>query len=114
MRLSYQIPLLTGITLILTIGVNIFAFRYFVSDLFPEYLSQISLGETDNPNPGKIEALLKVGKLDTGAQDDYKKVLNELSNLSTSLQNIAENPKLYISTSGAEISDGGFSILLQS
>lgn len=114
MRLSYQIPLLTGITLILTIGVNIFAFRYFVSDLFPEYLSQISLGETDNPNPEKIEALLKVGKLDTGAQDDYKKVLNELSNLSTSLQNIAENPKLYISTSGAEISDGGFSILLQS
>lgn len=74
-------------------------------------MGQVSQNDASNPNPEHIEALLKIGQLDSGAQDDYKKVLSELSNLSTSLKNIADNPNLYISTGGQDVSDQSFSIV---
>lgn len=117
MRLSYQIPFLTGVTLILTVFVNIFAFQYFIGSLLPQYIAESSLSvDIPSPNPGYLDALVKIGQLDNETQDDYKKIINELSNLSTSLKNIAENPKLYISTgsSNSDISAGAFTIAVTS
>jgi signal transduction histidine kinase len=112
LRLSYQIPLLTWLTLIFTIFVNIFAFQYFINALLPEYLSQVYPTEEGATEPENIETLIKIGELDSDAQDDYKVIINELSNLSTSLKNIADNPDLYISTSEhtLEVGPWGFSI----
>lgn len=91
--------------------MNVFAFQYFTSVLFPEYMSQVSQNDESNQNPEHIEALLKIGQLDSGTQDDYQKVLSELSNLSISLKNIADNPNLYISTGAQDTSDQSFSII---
>lgn len=95
LRLSYRIPLITGILLILTAIVNIAAFQVFSEKYFTEYLSAIK--ENDTPDPDRIRALLQIGKLAPEDQAEYATILAELSNLSTSIENITKNPELYMS-----------------
>lgn len=99
MRLSYQIPLITGIILILTVLVNIVTFEVAFQALFPEYLENQEK-ESLSTNTQKLDALVQIGKLDEKDQKEYSAVISELSNVSTVLKNISENPELYVSSSG--------------
>jgi hypothetical protein len=99
LRLSYQIPLITGLAIIATTVVNIIAFRYFMGTLFVEYTQEIQSNEQKGSlSPEKLRAVLDVSTLSTKKQDEYKAVVSELSTISTSLKNISENPELYIQT----------------
>ena len=51
----------------------------------------------DAPDPDKLRALLQIGKLNKKDQAEYLAILAELSNLSTSIENISKNPELYMS-----------------
>ena len=97
MRLSYQIPFITGLAIIATIFVNIFAFQYFMATLFVAYTQEIQANEQKwSLSPEKLRAVLDVSTLSSDKQDEYKAVVNELSTISTSLKNISDNPELYI------------------
>lgn len=105
MRLLYKIPLITGITLILTVFVNIFAFQYFTESLLSEYLLETSRLEGNANDPEKLQALIRIGTLDPEMQREYTAIIDELSNLSSSLQNIGSNPELYISAATGSSSE---------
>ncbi len=45
LRLSYQIPLITGLAIIATIVVNILAFQYFMGTLFVAYTDEVASNE---------------------------------------------------------------------
>lgn len=97
MRLSYQIPLITGLAIIATIVVNILAFQYFMGILFVAYTTEIqAIEQRGILSPEKLNAVLDVSTLSTAKQVEYKEVVNELSTISTSLKNISDNPELYI------------------
>jgi signal transduction histidine kinase len=98
MRLSYRIPFITGIFLLLTAIVNIAAFQVLSEKYFHIYISEISSGDT-TPDPSSIKVLLQIGRLGTTDQAEYTTILWELANLSTSIENIGENPELYMSSS---------------
>jgi hypothetical protein len=53
-----------------------------------------------SPDPNRIQALLQIGKLNKEDQAEYIAILSELSNLATSLENISENPELYMTNTG--------------
>jgi signal transduction histidine kinase len=97
--LSYRIPLITGIILILTAVVNIAAFQIFSNRYFSVYISELA-ESPEAPDPEKIKALLQIWKLDKRDQIEYLAILAELSNLSTSIENISKNPELYMSNRG--------------
>lgn len=100
MRLSYSIPIITWVFLIFTAIVNIWAFQVFSDKYFSEYIEE--LAKTDvSPDPNRIQALLQIGKLNKDDQAEYITILSELSNLATSLENISENPELYMSNTSA-------------
>ncbi len=105
MRLLYKIPLITGLTLILTVIVNLFAFQYFTESLLSEYLVQVGKIEGSNNDPEKLQALIRIGTLDPKMQKEYAAIIDELSNLSSSLESISANPELYISTGTGTSSD---------
>lgn len=97
MRLSYQIPIITGIAIIATIIINILAFHYFMGTLFVAYTEEIEAIEQKwSLSPEKLTTILDVSTLSDEKQDEYKEVISELSTISTSLKNISENPELYI------------------
>ncbi|MBC7504012.1 HAMP domain-containing histidine kinase [Candidatus Gracilibacteria bacterium] len=115
MRLSYQIPLITGLAIIATIVVNILAFQYFMGILFVAYTNEIQSNEQRGIlSPEKLNAVLDVSTLSTAKQDEYKEVVNELSTISNSLKNISDNPELYIQGGSGSINatDGGYSFLV--
>lgn len=94
MLLSYRIPLITGIILILTAIVNIVAFQYFSERYFSTYISELT--DQSTPDPDRIQALLQIGKLAKKDQAEYLAIFGELANISTSIENISKNPELYI------------------
>ena len=97
MRLAYQIPFITGGAIIATIAVNIVAFHYFMGTLFVVYTDEIQIIEQRwTLSPEKLSTILDVSDLSTKKQDQYKEVVTELWMISTALQNISENPELYI------------------
>ncbi len=97
MRLSYQIPIITGLAIIATTVVNILAFQYFMSTLFVEYTREVQENDQkSNLSPDKLRAVLDVSNLSSDKQEEYKTVVSELSTISTSLENISNNPELYI------------------
>ncbi len=103
MRLSYQIPLITGLAIIATIVVNILAFQYFMGTLFVAYTDEVASNEQKwSLSPEKLRAVLDVSTLSVEKQDEYKAVVNELSTISTSLSNITDNPELYIQSGSGE------------
>lgn len=103
MRLSYQIPLITGFVLVLTILVNLFAFQKIADNKVIIYQDEIALSST-NPDPDKLKAFTELWELDAETQEEYTAVLQELSVISTALQNISDNPELYVSASGSATS----------
>ena len=103
MRLSYQIPLITGFVLVLTIFVNLFAFQNIADNNVIEYQQEITKN-SHNPDPDKLQAFTEISKLDNATREEYMSVLQELSTISTALQNISDNPELYISASGTATS----------
>lgn len=100
MPLSYRIPLITGIILILTAIVNVASFQILSSRYFSIYISELADTATVDPDPEKLQALLQIAQLDTADQAEYFAILSEISNLSTSLENISKNPELYMSKIG--------------
>ena len=115
MRLSYQIPLITGLAIIATIIVNIVAFHYFMGTLFVAYTNEIQLMEQWwILSPEKLSTILDVSNLSSKKRDEYKEVVYELSTISTSLKNISENPELYIQKGSwkTESSDANYSFSL--
>lgn len=95
MLLSYRIPLITGITLALTALVNITAFQYLSESHFRDYLANFET-LSNTPDPEQLQAFIDLSKLDKGTQEEYAQIIAELSNLSTSLENIWQNPELYM------------------
>lgn len=115
MRLSYQIPLVTGLAIVTTILVNIVAFHYFMGILFVDYTNEIQLIEQSGMlSPEKLSTILDVSNLSSNKQDEYKEVISELSTISTSLKNISENPELYIQAGSwkTESTDANYSFSL--
>lgn len=103
MRLSYQIPLITGLVLIFTIVVNLIAFQSIADRKVSLYQSETR--ETVSiPDPDKLQAFTKLGELDADTQGEYQTALEELSTISTALQNISDHPELYIGSSGSSSS----------
>jgi signal transduction histidine kinase len=94
-RLSYKIPIFTGIAVIATVFVNIFAFQFFIQELLPGYQQKIEDAQWLPGNTEQLQTLTTIGKLDKNLQNEYQQVLIELSNLQASLQNISSNPELY-------------------
>lgn len=85
--------------------MNIFAFQYFTESLLSEYLVEVGKLEWGNNDPEKLQALIRIGTLDPKMQKEYAAVIDELSNLSSSLESISANPELYISTATGTSSD---------
>jgi hypothetical protein len=99
MLLSYRIPLITSLILLLTAIVNIGAFQFFSERNFSLYLAELTeSSKLLSPDPEKLKALLQIGKLDQTDQIEYLAILSELSNLTTSIENISKNPELYMSS----------------
>jgi hypothetical protein len=96
-RLSYQIPIVTGVILVSTLIVNVFSFQNTLQNLFPKYLSRVETESSTSQN-NQLDALVRIGQLDSEEQKEYTAVISELSNLSTALKNISENPELYFAT----------------
>lgn len=95
MRLSHQIPLITGLVLILTIVVNLVAFQSIADKKVIIYQKEIER-TISAPDPEKLKAFTEFSTLDDKTRDEYNEVLNELSIISTALQNISDNPELYL------------------
>jgi signal transduction histidine kinase len=56
------------------------------------------------PDPDKLQAFTKLSELDADTQGEYQSALEELSTISTALQNISDHPELYIGSSGSSTS----------
>jgi hypothetical protein len=91
------------LVLILTILVNLFAFQKIADKKVILYQQEISTN-TFTPNPEKLKAFTELSSLDTQTREEYTAVLEELSVISTALENISSHPELYISSSGASSS----------
>jgi signal transduction histidine kinase len=98
LRLSYRIPLITGIFLVLTAIVNVVTFQVLSERYFTAYVSEIA---SSTPNPENIQAIFQIGKLNAIDQAEYFSLLSELANLSASIENLGKNPELYMSPQGA-------------
>lgn len=103
MRLSYQIPLITGFVLVLTIIVNLVAFQNIADDKVLAYQQELE-NTVSSPDPEKLKAFTELSTLDDETREEYTAVLQELSIISTALQNISNNPELYVSASGSATS----------
>lgn len=65
--------------------------------LFLTYTNEIqAIDQKWTLSPEKLSTILDVSTLPTDKQDEYKEVVSELWLISTALQNISENPELYI------------------
>lgn len=98
MNFSFSIPLATIFVLFLTLVINIFSLKYSIEKHFPVFIQETIKEETNYTkiNPEWLSAVASIQNLETETQEDYQSVLTELDNISSSLQNLSENPKLYI------------------
>lgn len=94
MKFSQKFLIYIFLVLIMTIGVNIVSLKYFASEYFGEYLSSIKQ-ETPDINFDLIGAFTKTKNLDDATIEEYKKILSDLSGISTSLENFSANPRTY-------------------
>lgn len=98
MNFSFSIPLATIFVLFLTLVINIFSLRHSIEKHFPIFIQETLKEEAEfaKINPNWLSAVASIQNLENEAQKDYQSALTELDNISTSLQNLSENPKLYI------------------
>ncbi len=94
MKFSMKFLIYIFLVLIMTIGVNIVSLKYFATQYFHEYLSSIKR-ETPDINFDLIGAFTKTKNLDDATIEEYKKILKDLSWISTSLEKFSANPRTY-------------------
>ena len=75
--------------------MNIGAFQFLSEKHFSDYVASYDTG-TIAPNPEQLRAFVELSRLDKKTQEEYAQVIAELSNLSTSIENIGKNPELYM------------------
>lgn len=83
--------------------VNLVAFQSIAERKVAIYQDETQVA-VSIPDPDKLQAFTKLGELDTDTQGEYKSALEELSTISTALQNISDHPELYIGSSGSSTS----------
>ena len=83
--------------------MNLFAFQNIADNKVKIYQTEIT-NTSNNPDPDKLKAFTELSELDSETQEEYTAVLQELSVISTALQNISDNPELYVSASGTATS----------
>lgn len=114
MKISLSIPLATVVVLLMTLIINIIGLRLTLDTHFPEYLAatQAQIRQQIDISPDKLQALFAINSLDNSTQEDYQTAINELSNISNSLESLSKNPELYIATEedDSTISSTGFQI----
>lgn len=94
MKFSRRFLIYIFLVLIMTIGVNIVALKYFATEYFGEYLTSIKQ-EVPDINFDLIGAFTKTKNLDDATIAEYKKILSDLSGISTSLEKFSANPGTY-------------------
>lgn len=94
MKFSLKFLVYIFLVLIMTIGVNIVSLKYFATEYFTEYLANIKK-ETPDINFDLIGAFTKTKNLDDATMEEYKRIISDLSGISTSLENFSANPKTY-------------------
>jgi hypothetical protein len=87
----------------LTIGVNLLAFQKIADSKVMIYQEETT-DTSSSPDPEKLKAFTELSTLDDETQEEYTSVLQELSVISTALQNISNNPELYVSASDKHLS----------
>ena len=83
--------------------MNIVVFQSITKSKIQAYQTEIA-SNTTTPNPERLKAFTEISTLDDKTRDEYNAVLQELSTISTALENISTNPELYLSSSGASSS----------
>jgi len=76
--------------------VNLFAFQSIADKrvyLYQQEVEQL----ISAPDPDKLKSFAELSSLDEETREEYIILLQELSTISTALQNISTNPELYIS-----------------
>lgn len=94
MKFSEKFLIYIFLILIMIIGINIFALKYFATEYFEEYLTSIKQ-EVPDINFDLIGAFTKTKDLDDATIEEYKKILSDLSGISTSLEHFSANPQIY-------------------
>ena len=83
--------------------MNLFAFQNIADDKVAIYQEEITQTVV-SPDPDKLKAFTELSTLDDETRAEYTTALQELSTISTALQNISNNPELYVSWSGSATS----------
>ncbi|MDO4874358.1 MAG: HAMP domain-containing sensor histidine kinase [Candidatus Gracilibacteria bacterium] len=98
MKLSISIPLNIVVVLMLTLLLNVVGLKFSFEAHFPTYIAETrdQLQPNTALNPEGLQALFSINSLDGETKADYQKALSELSNLSSSLKSLSENPELYV------------------
>lgn len=82
----------------LTLLLNVVGLKFSFEKHFPTYIAETrdQLQPNTALNPEWLQALFSINSLDGETKADYQKALSELSNLSSSLKSLSENPELYV------------------
>lgn len=82
----------------LTLLLNVVGLKFSFETHFPAYIAETrdQLQPNTALNPEWLQALFSINSLDGETKADYQKALSELSNLSSSLKSLSENPELYV------------------
>ncbi len=94
MKFSQKFLVYIFLVLGITIGVNIFSLKYFATEYFHEYLTSIKQ-EVPDINFDLLAAFTNTKNLDDATIEEYKKILADLSGISTSLEHFSANPGTY-------------------
>lgn len=94
MKFSQKFLIYILLVLIATIGINIFSLKYFATEYFSEYLTNIKQDVPDI-NFDLIGAFTKTKNLDDATLEEYKRILADLSGISQSLEHFSANPGVY-------------------
>jgi hypothetical protein len=94
MKFSLKFLIYIFLVLTTTIGVNIASLKYFATEYFHEYLTSIKQ-EAPDINFDLLGVFTKTKNLDDATIEEYKKILSDLSGISTSLENFSANPRNY-------------------
>lgn len=94
MKFSQKFLIYIFLVLVMTIGVNIISLKYFATEYFHEYLATIKQ-EVPDINFDLLGAFTKTKNLDDATIEEYKKILSDLSGISSSLEHFSANPRTY-------------------
>lgn len=94
MKFSLKFLIYIFLVLLLTIGANIISLKYFATEYFHEYLTGIKQ-EVPDINFDLLSAFTKTKDLDDATIEEYKKILSDLSGISSSLESFSANPRSY-------------------